>query len=78
MFHSNQHQCLTSKRDLFLKLKKYQNAGVREYWIADPDAQAVNVHLLENGRYVINTYERNETIAVNVLGGCIITLSDVF
>ena len=68
----------TSKRDLFIKLKKYQNAGVREYWIVDPDTQAVNVHILENGRYVINPYECDETIAVTVLDGCDITLSEVF
>ena len=68
----------TSRRDLFIKLKKYQNAGVREYWIVDPDAQAVNVHILENGRYVINPYESTETIAVTVLDGCAIALSDVF
>ena len=68
----------TSKRDLFIKLKKYQNAGVREYWIADPDAKAVNVHILENGRYVINSHESDETVAVTVLDGCVITLSDVF
>ena len=68
----------TSKRDLFIKLKKYQNAEVREYWVVDPDAKAVNAHILENGRYVINSYESNETIAVNVLDGCVITLSDIF
>ena len=68
----------SSKLDLFLKLKKYQLAGVREYWIADPDAKAVNVHILENGRYVISPYEKDDIIAVYVLDGCIITLSDVF
>ena len=68
----------TSKRDLFLKLEKYQLAGVREYWIVDPDAKAVNVHILENGRYVISSYNSNETIAVHVLNGCFITLPDVF
>jgi len=68
----------TSKRDLFIKLERYRNAGVREYWIVDPDTQAVNVHILENGRYAINQYEGNETIAVTVLDGCVITLSDVF
>ena len=68
----------TSKMDLFVKLKKYQKAGVREYWIADPEAKAVNVHILENGHYVINPYENDETIAVTVLDGCTITLTDVF
>jgi len=68
----------TSKRDLFIKLEKYENAGVREYWIVDPDAKSVHVHLLENGRYVVNSYESDETVAVSTLDGCIITLPDVF
>ena len=68
----------TAKRDLFLKLEKYLAAGVREYWIVDPDAETVNVHLLENGRYVISSFGRNDTIPVSVLVGCNIELSEVF
>ena len=68
----------TSRMDLLLKLEKYQEAGVCEYWITDPDAKTVNVHILENGRYVIHSYESDETIGVTVLDGCNITLSDVF
>lgn len=26
----------TKKKDSFTKLNKYQNAGVREYWMIDP------------------------------------------
>ena len=68
----------TSKLDLFIKLEKYQKAGVREYWIVDPDAKTIKVHILENGKYVIRSYERNDTIHVSVLDGCEIVLSDVF
>jgi len=68
----------TTKQDLLTKLVKYQKAGVREYWIIDPDTEIVNVHILENGHYIISSYEKYETIAVNVLDGCVITLSDVF
>jgi len=68
----------TLKHDLLTKQIKYQKAEVREYWIVDPDSESVKVHLLENGRYVIDTYEGNETIPVHVLDGCVITLSDVF
>ena len=68
----------TSKRDLFIKLKKYQNAGVREYWIVDPDSKSVNVHILENGHYVITSFEENEAIKVYILDDCVITLTDVF
>jgi len=68
----------TSRRDLFLKLKKYQAAGVREYWIVSPGARAVNVHILINGQYVISSYERDDTIPVSILDGCSIELAEVF
>jgi len=68
----------TSRRDLFLKLKKYQTAGVREYWIVSPDAKAVNVHILKNGQYVINSYGSTDTVPVFVLDGCNIELAEVF
>ena len=68
----------TSKIDLLTKLKKYQTAGVCEYWIVDPDSKSVNVHILEKGKYVIHLYECNDDIAVNVLTGCVINLSEIF
>ena len=30
---------------------RYQRAGVREYWIVDPDTRIVLVHTLEEGQY---------------------------
>lgn len=42
----------TRSRDRKIKLQAYQDAGVPEYWMADPDARRVVVHVLENGRYV--------------------------
>ena len=68
----------TSSRDLFLKLKKYQSAGVREYWIVDPGTKSVNVHILENGHYIIHSYENNDDITVEVLTGCKIILQEIF
>jgi len=68
----------TSKHDLLTKLVKYQKAGVREYWIVDPDSEIVNVHLLENGHYLIQSYNGYETITVNILDNCVISLPDVF
>jgi len=68
----------TAKLDRMKKLNKYLQAGVREYWIADPIDKGVVVHLLEDGKYVVNAYDENETISVNVLEGCDIALSDIF
>jgi Uma2 family endonuclease len=42
----------TRSLDRKVKLQAYQEAGIPEYWIVDPSARAVEVHVLENGRYV--------------------------
>jgi Uma2 family endonuclease len=42
----------TRSLDRKVKLQAYQEAGIPEYWIVDPNARAVEVHVLENGRYV--------------------------
>jgi len=68
----------TSRLDRMIKLNKYLQAGVREFWIADPDDRGVTVHVLENGKYVVSAYEGSETVSVAALDGCKITLPDVF
>ena len=58
----------SSKRmDYFIKLSKYQNAGVREYWIIDPDKNNVFVYDFENED--LNAYGFEEEIPVNIYGG---------
>jgi len=67
-----------TKHDKLIKFNKYKQAGVREYWIADPVDKSVVVHILENGRYFIGAYEGEGSIPVHVLEGCEIDLSGVF
>ena len=38
----------SKSRDLFIKLNKYRNAGVREYWAIDPEKKIVMVYVFEN------------------------------
>ena len=57
---------------------RYLQAGVREYWIVDPEDQSVSVHLLKNSEYVIYAYGSDESVPVHVLEECIIDLPDVF
>ena len=38
----------TRKKDISLKLYKYRNAGVREYWIVDPEKKTTVVYDLEH------------------------------
>lgn len=41
----------TKKKDMFTKLRKYEEAGVREYWIIDPDQKRVIVYNFESEIY---------------------------
>jgi Uma2 family endonuclease len=42
----------TSKVDRFVKFNKYEKAGVKAYWIVEPEQKLVSVFLLQsNGRY---------------------------
>ncbi|MDQ1317155.1 MAG: hypothetical protein QG588_806 [Candidatus Poribacteria bacterium] len=43
----------TKKEDRKDKYTEYEKAGIKEYWIIDPDKQTVEVFTLENGAYKI-------------------------
>lgn len=65
----------TARHDRFTKYNLYEQAGVREYWLADPGAEAVQVFLLEDGRFSNAAWARfGQELPVNVLEGCVIRL----
>jgi Uma2 family endonuclease len=68
----------SAKYDRIVKFRKYQSAGVREYWIVDPEIKSVHVCILENGRYVMFVYDETEKIPVSVLKDCEIDLQKIF
>ena len=69
----------TLRHDRFVKLDLYQQAGVREYWIVEPETQTVQVYTLENGILQPRAfYGQGDVAKVNVLEGCFIELSKVF
>ena len=68
----------TRSKDMILKLYKYKNAGVREYWIVDPDHHAVTVHMLQDEDYYPRIYGFESEIPVGISGGeCSIDFSRV-
>jgi Uma2 family endonuclease len=80
----------TSNRDKMLKFNLYLEAGVREYWVVDPNAKVVQVHTLNQGKYVTTVYgiynpgdkdERRyspDIAPVSVLQGFSIDLKTIF
>ena len=55
--------------DLIRKLYKYKNAGVREYWVIDPENRMVLVYDFEKGKPV-QEYSFQDTIPILISGGC--------
>lgn len=67
----------TARMDRFIKYDLYQRAGVREYWIVDPDTRTVQVYTLEDGRYHAAELF-TDTVRAGVLEECVIDLKEVF
>ena len=68
----------TSGYDKYTKFYAYLRAGVREYWIVDPEDRTLTVHLLQDGVYVTDVYIIGGNIEVKTLPGCEINLEEVF
>ncbi len=70
----------TQRMDQLIKLNLYQRAGVREYWIVDPENQTVRVMTQNESHlfYVQEVYGREDVAKVNILDGCFIELHKVF
>jgi Uma2 family endonuclease len=61
-------------KEILKKFNYYLDAGVREYWIVDPDNKAVQVHVLKDGHFVIGVYQTG-TIPVSILPGLEIAIA---
>ena len=64
--------------DTITKFNRYLRSGVREYWIVDADTRITLVNIIQNGRYVLQTYDCADKVKVAVLDDCEIDLSQVF
>ena len=69
----------TAKRDRELKHKRYEDFGVREYWLVDPSTRSLEILQLQQGQYKkkasVTTLDH---WATDLLPGLIIDLSWVF
>ena len=68
----------TARFDRLRKFQQYQKAGVREYWIVDPESKTVSVHVHNGVKYVTDAYGDEDKAPVHVLEGFEIDLSSVF
>ena len=69
----------TGRRDRREKYGLYEEAGVREYWIVDPDMRVILAHNLENGEYQApKAYTEQARATPGIFPECVIEIADVF
>lgn len=67
------------RHDRIVKLDLYQRAGVREYWVVNPEDRTAQVMLLKDSYLLpVEDYGREDMAKVNILEDCAIDLSKVF
>ena len=70
----------TLKKDVTDKFKIYEKAGVKEYWIVNPNDENINVFILNNsGEYEFKgIFAGDMPVKVSIFKDLIINLKDVF
>ena len=68
----------TKKKDMFIKTEKYMNAGVREYWVVDPDRKQIIVYDFEHDEYPL-IYGFDAKVPVFIFGGeCMVDFAQIY
>lgn len=68
----------STRHDQIIKFNKYLQAGVREYWVVNPQTCSVQTYLLKDGEYVSRVHADADVVPVSVLEGCTVDLAEVF
>lgn len=68
----------TRKKDMTIKLKKYNEAGVREYWIVDPKKKRVLVYDFENDDFPILYTFDDEIPVITFEGKCKVNFAEIY
>lgn len=68
----------TARYDKLLKFNLYRRAGVKEYWLVDPEARMASVYTLQDGQYIAAAYGADAAVPVGILEDCQVDLALVF
>ena len=58
----------TRKKDMVLKLHKYEQAGCKEYWIIDPKNERVTVYIFDDDD-IVHLYTFDDKVPVGISNG---------
>jgi len=68
----------TAGYDMTRKFARYQKAGVKELWFADPIAQTMLVNKWDDSGHTVDLYENTDKITVGILPELTIDMRDIF
>ncbi|MCL1823843.1 MAG: Uma2 family endonuclease [Oscillospiraceae bacterium] len=68
----------SGKHDRFVKFQKYQDAGVREYWIVDIEAKGIEIAFLKEGKYDVTKHLEEPLVSSFVLEGFQMNIQELF
>ena len=68
----------TASHDFVRKMHVYREAGIREYWIVDPEIEEIHIYLLREKRNRAQTFKMDEVLASPTFPGLEIPLSEIF
>ena len=71
----------TRKRDETLKRRLYERSGVDEYWIVDPEIDAIGVYRRSDGAYgraIELSREKSDVLETPLLPGLQLPLTSIF
>ncbi|MDR2471927.1 MAG: Uma2 family endonuclease [Treponema sp.] len=60
------------------KFELYRDAGVKEYWVVDPENKRVRGHRFKEDEIITHLYTAGDSAPIEVLGGIEIDLGPVF
>ncbi|MCI8646508.1 MAG: Uma2 family endonuclease [Firmicutes bacterium] len=65
------------RMDCLVKLRKYQDAGVREYWIVNPEKETVLAYFFEDEKEDFGQYSFEEDIPVRIYDGWSVNIGEL-
>ena len=68
----------TSSKEHFLKFRAYMDAGIREYWMIEPEQKLVQVYIYENGHFISYGYKSEDVVQSTVLQGFSVDLKTLW
>ena len=67
----------SGQMDIAIKLGKYLQAEVKEYWVVNPENGTIIVHILDQQKYITSIYGAKSVIPITVLENCQVDFAEI-